>query len=47
MMQQGDPQPVAYGFDLIIEPVAVPEPPKAALFALGLCALAVTRRRRA
>ena len=33
-------------FDLIIEPVAVPEPPMAALFALGLCALAVARRRR-
>jgi hypothetical protein len=47
LMQQGDPQPVAYGFDLIIEPVAVPEPPMAALFALGLCALAVARRRRA
>jgi hypothetical protein len=47
LMQQGDPLPVAYGFDLIIEPVAVPEPPMAALFALGLCALAVARRRRA
>ena len=47
LMQQGDPQPVAYGFDLIIEPIAVPEPPMSALFVLGLVALAVARRRRA
>ena len=46
-MQQGDPLLVAYGFDLIIEPAAVPEPPMAVLFALGLCALATARRRRA
>jgi hypothetical protein len=46
-MQQGDPEAVAYGFDLIIEPVAVPEPPMSALFVLGLVALAVARRRRA
>lgn len=47
LMQQGDPLAVAYGFDLVIEPVAVPEPPMAALFVLGLAALAVARRRRA
>lgn len=47
LMQQGDPQPVAYGFDLIIDPIAVPEPPMSALFVLGLVALAVARRRRA
>ena len=47
LMQQGDPEAVAYGFDLIIEPVAVPEPPMSALFVLGLVALAVARRRRA
>lgn len=47
VMQQTNPGLVAYGFDLIIEPVAVPEPPTTALFALGLCALAVARRRRA
>ena len=47
VMQQTNPGLVAYGFDLIIEPVAMPEPPMAALFALGLCVLAVARRRRA
>ena len=47
LMQQGDPEAVAYGFDLVIEPVAVPEPPMSALFVLGLVALAVARRRRA
>lgn len=45
-MQQLNPEPVAYGFDLVIEPIAIPEPPMAALFALGLVALAVARRRR-
>jgi hypothetical protein len=47
VMQQTNPGLVAYGFDLIIEPVAVPQPPMATLLALGLCALAVARRRRA
>jgi hypothetical protein len=47
LMQQGDPEAVAYGFDLIIEPVAVPEPPMSALFVLGLVALTVARSRRA
>ena len=46
-MQQLNPEPVGYGLDLIIEPVAVPEPPMSALFALGLVALAVARRRHA
>jgi hypothetical protein len=46
-MQQTGAELVAYGFDLIIEPAAVPEPAMAALFALGLCALAIARRRRA
>lgn len=46
VMQQTNPGLVAYGFDLIIEPVAVPEPPMAALFVLGLGALAVVTRRR-
>jgi len=46
-LQQGDPELVTYGFDVIIEPVAVPEPSMLMLFVLGLGALAVTRRRRA
>ena len=46
-MQQLNVEPVAYGFDLIIEPVSVPEPSMVALLVLGLGALAVTRRRRA
>ena len=45
-LQQGDPELVTYGFDVIIEPVAVPEPSMLMLFVLGLGALAVTRRRR-
>lgn len=47
VMQQTNPGLVAYGFDLIIEPAVVPEPPMAALFVLGLGALAAMRRRRA
>ena len=46
-MQQGDPQLVSYGFDLIIEPAAVPEPPLVTLLALGFFALLVGRRRQA
>jgi MYXO-CTERM domain-containing protein len=44
-MQQTGPEPLAYGLDLIV--VSVSEPPVATLFALGLVALAVARRRRA
>jgi MYXO-CTERM domain-containing protein len=44
-MQQTGPEPLAYGFDLVV--VSVSEPPVAALFALGLVALALARRRRA
>jgi hypothetical protein len=45
-MQQTGPEIVAYGFDLIVEPAAVPEPPMFGLLALGLVALAAARRLR-
>lgn len=47
-MQQTGPELVGYAFDLVIrsEPSAVAEPPVTLLFALGLGALAFTRRRR-
>jgi hypothetical protein len=46
-MQQGDPDLLSYGLDLIIEPAAVPEPPLVTLVALGFFALMVGRRRQA
>ena len=46
-MQQTGPELVEYSFDLLVSVSEVPEPPMAMLFALGLVALAVARRRRA
>jgi hypothetical protein len=43
-MQQTGADPVAYGLDLVL---SVPEPATALLFALGIGALGVARRRRA
>jgi MYXO-CTERM domain-containing protein len=45
-MQQTGPELVEYSFDLLVSVSEVPEPPMAMLFAFGLVALAVARRRR-